>query len=82
MDEIDTLYEEALTVKSGHKRKTGKKVIKVRSSVDKARDDFKKAKASHKAEIAKLKAGIKSHKLLIRQAKNQLKLVRLAEKSK
>ena len=82
MDDIETLYEEALTVKNGHKRKTAKKTIKVRSSVEKAADDFKKAKATHKAEIAKLKTSIKSHKLLIKQAKNQLKLVKLAEKSK
>lgn len=52
-----------------------------------SKDQFKKAKAAHKAEIAKikakraeLKADIKRHKLLIKQAKIVYKLSTMKEK--
>ena len=78
MDFIET----PLPTKKAQKRggSLTKKATKVRSSVDKAKDDYKLAKAGHKAEIKKLRDQIKTHKLLIKQAKTTYKLVKLANK--
>ncbi len=64
------------------KIKTPKKVKVTNMS----KDQFKKAKSAHKAEIAKikaqrakLKADIKKHKLLIKQAKLVYKLTKMKE---
>ena len=43
------------------------------------KDQFKKTKAAHKAEIAKLKRDIKRHKLLIKQAKIVYKVTQMKE---
>lgn len=53
---------------------TMKTFIKVNTKKSKALADYKKAKAEHKAQIKTLKADIKRHKLLTKQAKNIYKL--------
>lgn len=44
-----------------------------------SKDQFKKTKSAHKAEIAKLKRDIKKHKLLIKQAKLVYKISKMKE---
>lgn len=83
LDDIDQLYDEAIQVKSprkAHRRTSGPKQIKVRGSIDIARDAYKKAKKVHRAEISRLKANIRSHKLLIKQARTTFGLIKLQEK--
>lgn len=83
MDEIDFISDEISTLKREHTRKgaTPKaKKIKVRGSVEVARDNYRNAKRIHKAQIKSLKANIKSHKLMIKQAKMAYKLIKLADK--
>lgn len=67
------------------KTQTPKKV----KATNMSKDQFKKAKADHKAAIAKikaqraaLKADIKKHKLLIKQAKITYKLTQMKEEAK
>lgn len=80
--DIDNLYIEATAekTKQEHKRKVGKNKIKVRSSVQVARDDFHNAKRLQKLNIKQAKRNIKSYKMLIKQARNTYKLVKLANK--
>lgn len=84
-NDINELFIEAVSTKRAHERKastTTKKVttIKVRGTLDVARDDYKRAKALHKARIRELRDSIKSHKIMLRQAKNTYKLAQLAHK--
>lgn len=82
-DDINQLYIESKQIKREHTRKgvTPKaKKIKVRGSVEVARDNYRNAKRIHKAQIKQLRASIKSHKLMIKQAKMSYKLVKLAER--
>ena len=61
-----------------HTRKTGTvKKIKVRGSVEVARDDFRKSKKLHRQAIKNLKRQIKAHKLMIKQARGAYRLVKL-----
>lgn len=83
MDDIDELYmdiekDKATTVKA-HTRKLGTKKIKVRSSLEVAKDNFKSAKRIHKAQIKSLKRNIATHKLMIKQARNTWRLVKLSK---
>ena len=83
MDDRDNLYIEAKNLKSEHTRKgsTPKaKKIKVRGSVEVARDNYRASKKMHKAQIRQLKRSIKAHKLEIRQAKGNYKLIKLNDK--
>lgn len=97
MDDIELLYEEAETVKrakKAHNRTVNKKVSKVRSTIDIAKDAYKAAKHTHnvqinkgKLEIAALKnkineqkRSIAAHKLMKKQARNTYKLVKLTNK--
>lgn len=59
-------------------------IIKVLTKNTKAKETYKKAKAEHKADIAKLRAerkklagDIKRHKLLTKQAKTVYKLAKI-----
>lgn len=79
-DDIDKLYIETTKIKKGYKKTMNKKTIKVRSTLDVALDDYKKSKAIHKANIKNDKRSIKSHRLMIKQAKTLYKLVKLQEK--
>lgn len=79
MDDIDKLYIAATKVR---KEKKPSKATKSRSTVEVAADTYKQAKSIHKAEIQRLKRTIKSHKLMIIQAKNQFKIIKLSEKIK
>lgn len=81
LDDIDMIYEDVLKQpKKAHERETASKVIKVRSSVEKAQDTYKSAKKTHKASIRLEKRKIKSYKILIHQARNAYKLVKLSNK--
>jgi multidrug resistance efflux pump len=83
MDDIDFISDEIATIKSGHNRKGATpraKKIRVRGSVEVARDNYRAAKRIHKAQIRQARANIKSHKLMIKQAKTAYKLVKLAER--
>lgn len=66
--------------KIAHERNMVTKKTQVRSSVEKAKDDYKTTRQAHKNEIAKLRNQIKMHKLLMKQAKNSYKLVKLTNK--
>ena len=84
-DDIDNLFIEAQQVKKSHDRKvatpTGQaKKIRVRGSVEVARDNYRAAKRMHKTQIKQLKRAIKAHRLQIRQAKNSYKLIKINEK--
>ena len=81
LDDIDMIYDEALAVKApkkAHKRSTGSKHIKVRSSLEVAKDEYKSARNVHKAQIKRAKRAIKQHKLMIKQARGTYKLIRLS----
>lgn len=82
IDDIDLIEDEinATKNKTAHTRKgaTPKaKRIKVRSSVEVAKDEFKRAKRVHRAEIKRAKRVIKQHRLLIKQARGAYKLIKL-----
>jgi len=81
MDDIDLIQDEINTVtKQAHTRKLGRKIIKVKGSVEVARDNYRAAKRIHKNQIKRLRANIKSHKLMIKQSKTAYKLVKLSDK--
>ena len=80
MDDIDKLYIAATKVRKD--KKTQPKATKSRSTLEVAKETYKAAKQFHKAEIGRLKRTIKSHKLMQKQAKNQLKIVKLSERIK
>ncbi len=83
MDDIDQLYIESKQLKSEHVRKGAtpkSKKIKVRGSVEVARDNYRNAKRLHRQQIRQLRANIASHKLMIKQAKTTYKLVKLADR--
>lgn len=83
MDDIDTLYEEATELKQpkrAHKRTTGKKTVKVKSSVEAARASYKATRKQHCASIKRLKRDIKSHRLMIKQARGTYRLIKMQEK--
>lgn len=75
--------------KSGQMKRTGAKKTKTVKKVkakDMDKEQYKKAKATHKDEIARLKAlrakckrDIKTHKLLMKQAKIVYKLSKIKE---
>ena len=78
LDDIDFITDEINSIKrSSHKRDVQGKKIKVRSSLEVAQDDYKKAKQTHLKEIKRLKSQIKQHKLMMKQAKNTLKIIKL-----
>lgn len=80
MDDIDFITDDInRTVKAHSRTTTNGKRIKVRSSVEVAKDDYKRAKALHKANIKKLKQNIKTYKLMIKQARNTYKLIKLSK---
>jgi len=82
-DDIDQLYIEASNVKREHTRKGAQpqsKRIKVRGSVEIAKDNFKNAKRIQRANIKRARQNIKSYKLLIQQAKTSYKLIKLSSK--
>lgn len=83
MDDIDTIFEEATALKQpkkAHKRTTGEKIIKVKSSVEAARASYKAARKQHRASIKRLKRDIKSHRLMIKQARGTYRLIKMQEK--
>lgn len=75
--------------KSGQVRRTGAKktkTVKKVKATNMDKEQYKKAKATHKDEIARLKAlrakckrDIKTHKLLMKQAKIVYKLSKIKE---
>jgi hypothetical protein len=77
MDKIDTLFIEATTLKKAHTRKH---TIKVRSSIEIAHTNYRSAVVLHKANIKTLKRNIKSHKLLIKQARTNYQIIKLEDK--
>ena len=91
--DIDLIQDEiaSITTKAHHERTIGNKKIKIRSSVELARDNYKLAKRTHKAEIKKLKAkmrlerkiarnNIKAHRNLIATARTSYKAIKLADR--
>lgn len=82
MDDIDFIEDEINAAKTtkAHTRKVATKTrrIKVRSSVEVARDEFKRAKRVHRAEVKKARRVIKQHHLLIKQARGTYKLIKLS----
>jgi hypothetical protein len=86
MDEdINQLFEEATSLKNskpkrGHKRNTKTvKHINVRGGLEVAKDNYKTTKRIHKAQIKALRQNIKTHKLLIKQAHNTYKIIKLSK---
>lgn len=81
-DDIDSLYLETTKIKNTKKK--AKKMNTIKKSIPieivEAVEDFKKAKAEHRAEIATLRRYIRSHRLMIKQARTQYKIVKLQEK--
>jgi len=83
MDDIDFITDEVEQIqkgqtKKGHKRDTKTvKHIKVRGSVEVARDNKKAAIKLHRKNIKDLKRSIHAHKLMIKQAKIAYKIVKL-----
>ncbi|HWT40486.1 MAG TPA: hypothetical protein VN081_04460 [Dongiaceae bacterium] len=92
LDQLIIETEDEMTkAKAGHTRKVQGKKIRVRSSVEVAKDNYKLAKRTHKAEIKKLKAqmrldikiarnNIKAHRNLIASAKTTYKAIKLRER--
>lgn len=75
LDDIDAIFEETEAIKhpkKAHKRRSNSKTITVRSTLDIALDDYKEAKRIQKKNI-------KVARLLIKQAKNTYRLVKLQE---
>lgn len=77
-------FEETPAKDYKKKPKTGATNIKTvtpkkAKAINMSKDQFKKTKAAHKAEIQKLKFAIKKHKLLIKQAKIIYKLGKMKE---
>lgn len=84
LDDINIIYEDAEVekkkrLKRAHTKNVASKTIKVRSSVQEAKDDYKAAKKLHKASIALEKRKIKSYKILIQQARNSYRLIKLSK---
>ncbi len=88
---IDETETELIKAKSGHKRSIGTRKIKVRSSTEVAKDNYKQAKRVHKLEIKRIKAkmrldrkiaknNIKAHRNIIATAKTTYKAIKLAGK--
>lgn len=85
LDDIDQLFIESSTIKREHTRKgaTPKtKKIRVRGSVELARDNYRNSKRIHRAQIKQLRRNIVSHKLLIDQARTSYKLVKNSDSTK
>ena len=83
LDDIDFITDEINDIKqnkSSHKRQTAKKQIKVRSSVEVAKDERNRIRQLHKDAIKRLKLQISIHKLQIKQAKTNYKLIKLNSK--
>lgn len=81
--DIDQLYIESTNIKREHMRKgaTPKaKKIRVRGSVEVAKDNFKAAKRIQRANIRKAKQNIKACKLMIKQARTAYKIIKLSNK--
>lgn len=70
------------------KKPTNKQIKKIivkdenMKTTTKYKDTYKTAKAAHKAEIKELRREIKTHKLLIKQARTVYKLEKLSSKLK
>lgn len=88
MDFIETPPKEYGKKKplTGIAKSAAKSTPKKIKATNMSKDQFKKAKAAHKAEIAKIKAqraklkqDIKRHKLLIKQAKIVYKVTQMKE---
>lgn len=82
MDDIDTIFEETqATPRKAHKRTLaiGKR-IKVKSTTDIAKDNYKRVKRLNRANISKAHRDIASYKLLTKQAHNNYKLIKLENK--
>lgn len=58
-------------------KQTKKKETSKMSKPEKAKEDYTKARATHKIAIKELKGSIKKHKLLMKQAKTVYKLSKL-----
>jgi hypothetical protein len=78
---INSLFEDIEDIRT-KKAHTRSKHIKVRSSVEKAKDDYKEARHIHNKAIwlAWLDYRGKEHKILKHQAHNMYRLVKLADK--
>lgn len=72
--ELDLLMDEVESVL----RKPKKSTIK-QEKINMDKEQYKKAHADHNAQIAKLKLGIKKHKLLKKQAKILYKVSQMKE---
>lgn len=82
-EELDFLLEHPETIKQpkkAHKRTIEGRSIKVKSSLDVARDTYKRVKKQHKAEIARNRNSIAKHRQLIKQARGVYKLAKLEAK--
>ena len=84
IDDIDYIEDDINAIKqnkAAHERNTKTvKHIRVRGSVEVARDQYRATKKMRKAQIKQLKCGIRVQKLLIKQAKGNYKLIKLSEK--
>ena len=79
MDDIDYITDEVTKIqKKAHKRNApaGGKRIKIRSTGQVARANYRAAKKLHRDAIRQLRRDIKKHKLLKRQARIAYKLSR------
>jgi hypothetical protein len=83
LDDIDLLTDDISLIKS-HDRvvKVGgkKKTIHVKGTVEQAKDAYKLAKKTSKNRISQYRRDIRSHRILIKNAKNHYKLIKLNEK--
>lgn len=82
IDDIDFITDDIQSIKElkkAHTRTVSKKTIKIRSSVDKAKSDYKTAKQLHRNNIKSLHRNIRTHKLMIKQARNTYRLVKLSK---
>lgn len=76
MDDIDMITDEISNIKA-HTRKHNGKRIKVRGTLDVARDDYRKARRLHRNNIKGLRTSIKAHKLMIKQARTTYKIIKM-----
>lgn len=82
-EDINDLYLESEAIKAtrtAHTRTSKTTKIKVRSSLEKARDDYKRAKRLQRDNIRRARQQIKSYKLLKKQARTTYRIIKLAQK--
>ena len=82
LDDIDFIQDDIEAIKKSkvaHKRQTATKKIRVRSGIEVALDNYRASRKLHRQAIKGLRRSIKTHKLMIKQARNNYRLVKLSK---